>query len=233
MLPIPYMNNNTMQERPPYVRFEMRDVEDRNESMKAGRTISKDKAFAYVLPPGSKDEQVKIPEEWLDTMRKQAAMPGREYLFQWFQHFSMVYEEWKKGNEIPETGTAIRSCPIFRSSEVNNLLGANIRTLEDLDRAGDDAMSQIGPDARVLQQKARDYIKAGTDKGVMAEEMSALKSRIETLESLLKDKDEKLQSLGVKVSGDEVKAYVPAPEPIKVTSYEVVKRKPGRPRKAA
>lgn len=178
--------------RPPYVRFEYKDVEDRAATIKEGRYVSKSVAFAYIMSPGSKDELEKSAEEWLDTMRKQS-VPGREYMGQWHDHFHAIYDKWKLGHEIPETGTPVRTCPIFRPHEVAAILAANVRTLEDLDGANEETLARMGIGSRTLQTRAREFIAAGRNVGASAEQVSALLARVTALEAQLADKDAALK----------------------------------------
>ena len=43
--------------RPPYVEFQMRAVEDRSESLKQGRYMTKDVPFIILVPHGSEGKQ--------------------------------------------------------------------------------------------------------------------------------------------------------------------------------
>lgn len=179
--------------RPPYVRFDYKDMEDRAETMKQGRYVSKPVPFAYITSPGSKDEIEKDAEEWLDNMRRQA-MQGREYLNQWHDHFKRLYETFKLGHELPETGTPIRTCPIFRPAEVAAILAANVRTLEDLDSANEETLSRIGIGSRTLQARTREYISAARNVGASSEQVVALTERVKALEALLAEREEALKA---------------------------------------
>ena len=189
------MSLNLQQSKPPYVRFDYRDVEDRAASLKEGRYVSKSVAFAYVTSPGSKDESEKEAVEWLSNMKFQIGRPGKEYISQWYEHFNAIFTAWQKGHEIPETGTPVRTCPIFKPNEVTAILNANARTLEDLDTANEETLTRIGIGSRSLQARAREYIRAGKDVGATAEKMASLETRLAALEAQVVEKDEKIREL--------------------------------------
>ena len=59
------------EDRPPYVQFELRAVEDRSALIETGHYGSKDVAFALITPAGSKDRVERNAEEWLEHIRTQ------------------------------------------------------------------------------------------------------------------------------------------------------------------
>lgn len=182
-------------EKPPYVRFEYVAVEDRAASIREGRMISKDVAHAYIMPAGTRDERVKNAEEWLTDMRTQSEkFADKAYLGQWYTHFKRCYEEWQKGNEMPESGTPIRTCLMFKPSEIQAILAANIRTLEDLASANEQAMGYLGIGGRLLQQRARE-IMVQSKNGASAEQITALKVEIDALRQQLEDSNAKVAAM--------------------------------------
>lgn len=186
-------------EQMPYVRFEYRAVEDRAATIKEGRLCTKDVAFAFITPAGGKDETEKIAEEWLADMQRNAQMPGREYLARWHSGFKSAYEAFKAGQEIPAHGTPIRLCLAFKPSEAQAILGANIRTLEDLAVANEEAIGRMGIGGREFKMRAEQMIKTSRDVGAASEEISALKARMELLEKQLEEKTQENKDLASKV----------------------------------
>lgn len=184
--------------KPPYVRFDWKDVEDRAASLKEGRYMSKSVAYAYITSPGSKDEIEKDAKEWLTGMRQQSQT--KQYLAQWHDHFAKVFDMWEKGHEIPEDGTPIRTCPIFKPNEVKAILEANVRTLEDLDTANEETLIRIGIGSRSLQSRAREYISAAKNIGASAEQVAALTARLDAMEQSMKDKDARIAELMAQIT---------------------------------
>jgi len=88
-----------MDDRPPYVQFEMRAVEDRQASIEQGHYVATDVAYALVTPAGSKDRVERVVEEWFLQLEQQV----REERFPpaWFKAYKEAFAAWKEGNESP------------------------------------------------------------------------------------------------------------------------------------
>lgn len=186
-----------MQERPPYVRFEVRAEEDRQASVDAGHYVAKNVVFALITPPGSKDVVEKVAEEWLAQI-KDKANKG-EYPPEWSRHFHAAYEQWKEQNTIPENGTPIIGWQLISPAMQKQVLSANVRTVEDLATLNEAGLSRIGMGARDLQNKARAWIEEGASRGKVAAQNAALqveneqmKERIAALEAQVNEMAGKL-----------------------------------------
>ena len=162
-----------MEARPPYVTFELRAEEDRTASIEAGKYVARDIAFALVTPQGSKDRVERNAEEWLAHI----ASETREGRFPepWLEHYRKAYEAWKNGQELPVTGTPILTWPAISPASVKMLLELNIRTVEELAQATEEAICHIGIGARALKQRAIDFIAQSGDAGKASAEMEALR----------------------------------------------------------
>ena len=176
-----------MKERPPYVRFEVRAEEDRNASIESGHYVARNVAYALITPPGSKDCVEKIAEEWIDGIKAKAR--NGEYPPEWAAHFAAAYKQWQEENTIPENGTPIKGWQLLSPAMQQQILSANVRTVEDLAVLNENGLSRIGMGARDLQQKAKAWLEEGATKGAVAAkysallvEVDALKDRITTLE---------------------------------------------------
>lgn len=175
------MSISLLQERPPYIEFKTEAIEDRNASIEHGRYIAKDVDFVYITPSGTKE---RIPREvtpWL-AEKAERARQGMESP-QLARYFAEAYEGWKKTREIPLDGTPIKTWSVLSPSECENLLSANVRTVEDLAAANEGMIDKIGMGARALKEKAITWLKSASGDGAVAQENAALRVRIDALEA--------------------------------------------------
>ena len=160
-------------ERPPYVMFEARGIEDRNASIAAGHYVTKDVDFALITPIGSKDRVERVVSEWFakldDDLRSQRVDPA------WVSAFKAAYAAWREDREMPVEGTAILTWPLLSSGQIKQLLDAHIRTVEDLAVANEETIAQLGMGGRALKQRAVDWLTSANNIGKTSEELSALK----------------------------------------------------------
>lgn len=168
-------------ERPAYVRFEKRAVEDRAQTMAQGRYVAKDALFVLITPPGSKDEVPRLVSDWLvqlDEQVKQDRISPRLV-----DLYKQSYERWMKGEEVPLHGTSLKLWPIVSPAEIQNCLAANIRTVEDLAQANGEAVGRLGMSGYSLKQKAEAWLKAAGDTGKVTLESVALRTENATLKT--------------------------------------------------
>ena len=178
--------------RPPYVSFEMKPVEDRQASIDSGYYQTKDVDYALITPQGSKDRVERIASEWFVNLRQmvqEQRFPG-----EWLRHFEALYDAWKKGLELPTSGTPILTWPVLSPSQAKSCLDAHVRTVEDLAAANEETIMRIGMGGRALKDKAVSWLTAASSTGKVTEELSATraaladaKSRNESLEKQLKE----------------------------------------------
>lgn len=167
--------------RPPYVTFAYRPVEDREKSITTGHYCSRDVAYAFITPAGSKDRIEKIAEEWL----VQLASEVRQERFpqEWLNHYREAYKAWKDDRELPVDGTSVTQWPVASPAQVEMLLGLRIRTVEDLASLNEEAISRLGMGGRSLKQKAVDWLASAKNHGQSAEAMSSLRAKLEQSET--------------------------------------------------
>lgn len=184
-------------ERPPYVTFEVRAIEDRNASIEAGHYVANDVDFALITPMGSKDRVERVVSEWFaklaEDVRNQRFDPA------WLSAFKEAYKAWKEDREVPVDGTAILTWPVLSPSQVKSLLDCHIRTVEDLAVANEEALARIGMGGRALKQKAEEWLKSAKTIGVRSEEVVALKAENKDLKAQNQDLDKRLKELSAKV----------------------------------
>lgn len=172
------MQLETLQDRPPFVSFEYRAEEDRNATVEAGRFISKDVAYVFVTPAGSKDRLESKAEEWLQRQAEQAAQ-GR-LPEQWLTHYKRLFEAFKLGQEVPVDGTSIRNWPLLSPAQARQLSELHVRTVEELAVANEELILRLGMGGRALKAKAVEWCKTGgSDKAKQTEEVVALRQKVQ------------------------------------------------------
>lgn len=169
-------------ERPPYVAFETRAVEDRAASVAQGHYVAKDVIFVTVTRPGSRDTSDFVAEEWLKRMQQQAqngTIPPT-----WVDAFHQRFEAFKKNETLPEEGTPIKGWQLASPAVQQTLLQAGFRTVEELATAGDAEIRGIGTGAITFREKARAWLDEAKTKGVSAEKIADLTQKIADLTDL-------------------------------------------------
>lgn len=164
--------------RPSFVTFEYVAEEDRTATLANGHYTSKDVAYAFITPQGSKDRIVRKADEWLEQLQQQVRegrMPA-----DWERAYVNAYKAWKSGLEIPVSGMSLRNWPAASPAQIKTLLDMNIRTVEELAAANEEALSRIGMGGRALKQLATEWLSSARNVGRHAEEMAAL--RVENAE---------------------------------------------------
>ena len=165
--------------RPPYVEWELRAVEDRNASVATGHYVAKDVAYAIIMRPGSRDRLEKEAETWLSELKEKSRK--NEVPHDWFPAFTASYKAWLEGEEMPISGTALKAWPVLSPAQIKMILSAGILTVEDLAGLPDSDLPAIGIGGLALRDKARAWLSAAEDKGKLAEENAALKLQVTTL----------------------------------------------------
>lgn len=179
--------------RPPYVTFHMQTVEDRQATIENGYYTERAVPMAHITPPGSKDVIERNADDWIAQLREQAragAVP-----MAWASEFAAVYDAWKKGEELPESGTPIKTWPVLSPAERSMVINANIRTVEDLAQATEQGLGLIGMNARSLQQKAQKWLEAAQGVGRVVQENEALRAEIDGLRVSLESAMEQIAKI--------------------------------------
>ena len=179
--------------RPPYVMFETKAVEDRAASEAAGSYRSKDVDYAYITPQGSKDRIMRVATEWLAHLKVEVAQ--ERYPKEWLNFYEDSYSAWKKGQEIPLSGTPVKNWPFPSPSQINLMLDLNLRTVEDVASANEEAIRRMGMGGQSLKQAAVNFLQSASDGGgklVMENdrlkaENQALKVRNDSLEAQVQE----------------------------------------------
>lgn len=176
--------------RPPYVVFEERAIENREETLRVGNPQYRSEDWAVIRQVGAKDSFEKPALEWLEGLRFNPAMRA-----EWIAGFRAQFKEYKQGFEATPDGTAVKMCPIFTKSQVETLLGAGLRTVEDLAHAPEPALMRVGLGARALQESARNYLSTASDVGRAAQKIGTLEIEIAGLKTQMSEQMRKFQEL--------------------------------------
>jgi len=169
------------EERPAFVRFEIRPMEDRAASEAAGHYVAKNVEFALITPPYSKDCVEQVCTDWLKQLDENVnagRLPA-----QWRDQYKQSYAAWKSGNEIPENGTPIKGWPVISPAQQQNLIAINVRTVEDLALMNDEGVTRYGMGAMDLRNKAQAWLKSAKDSGAITIQNANLKAQMDALQS--------------------------------------------------
>jgi hypothetical protein len=199
--------------RPPYVRFEEREMGLNAEATAAaGRPIPRVVIMACITNAGSKDCFEKEAEDWLKDKHAQAL--NGAFPLEWVTLFRAQFEAFKQGHELPREGTPIKTWAMCTREAGVRLIAAGITTVEDLAEFPDSNLNVIGMDGRYLRDLGRGWINEAKDKGANAKAVADANVKIGTLEETISRQAERLQRLEAKLLSED--------EP---------KRSSGRPRK--
>ncbi len=191
------MDVSVMEARPPYVDFEKRAVEDRNESIAKGCWVGRDVDYVVITPIGSKDRIEREAKEWLDKITVDA-QDGRMPL-QWVEGYKSMYRQWQQGQEIPLDGTPIVGWGLVSPAQAKHLLSLNVRTVEDLSRANDETKQRIGMGSEALKQKAVAWLRTAESTGKVSAESAALKAQLNDAGAQILALQEKLLAVTAEV----------------------------------
>lgn len=193
-----------LEERPPFVRFEVRAEEDRAASLEAGHYVGKDIHFALITPMGSKDCIERKADEWFDKLKQDVA-EGR-CPKEWFNGFREAYKDWCEGRETPVSGTPITDWPPASPAQVKSLISLHIRTVEDLASANEEVLGRLGMGGRALKQRAVDWLASAGSAGKTSAMLSSLQAANADLTTRNQQLEAQLKELAARVE-----ALAPAP----------------------
>jgi hypothetical protein len=184
-------------ERPAYITFALKPVEDREQTIKTGMFTLKDEEFVYITPPGSKDRIERKVSEWLPQIRDQMKQDRLPLAF--VQYYESAYKEWKETGEVPLHGTYIKNVAIFSPAQIETMLKAGIKTVEDLAAANEESISRLGMGGRALKMQAENWLKSGSQGGAQAAQLTALQLQNEELTKSNKELAEQVKTLATQL----------------------------------
>ena len=191
------MQPGVMEDRPPFIKFEVRPHEDRNASIEAGHYVAVDVDYAVITPAGSKDEIPRIFNEWIEQLT-QGIRDGR-FKPEYVQAIKGMYEAWKEGLEIPVDGTPIKGWPVLGPSDQENVIAVRIRTVEDLAEANEQTLMSLGIGSRTMKQKAQAWLDSSNSQGKATEKISALQSELKDQKNVNEKLQENLDILMIRL----------------------------------
>lgn len=154
------------------VGFHRRAVEDRNETMRQGKTMYRNEDLVIIYLPGGNDKREHIADDAFFARRS--------------PKWRDMYDAWVKGEEPAVTdGTPIDQAPFITPAQAASCKANNVLSVEQLAEAADQVVERLGMGFREVQTKARNFMKASASKGKVAEELSAKDVKIATLEKEL------------------------------------------------
>lgn len=233
------------EERPAYVQFERRAIEDKAASLRDGVYRAKDVDFALVTPPYSKDCVEQKVEQWLANLERNVR-DGR-VPETWAKQWKESLARWKEGQEMPVNGTAIKGWGVISPAQQATIIGINCRTVEDLAQINDEGIRRLGMGAIELRDKARNWLASMKDHGSVAVQMSALEQENRSLKASLETMAKQIEALQtmlpktpqyVSHETHEITASDILDDPMEIPTIGMppaqtgIKRGPGRPRKA-
>lgn len=141
----------------------------------------------------------------------------------WWSVLQPFYDAWKKGQEVPVTGTPLSAWPGCSPADKERFNFLRLYTVEDVANMTDNDCDRFGIGAREKKALAKAYLEAGNQQEA-ARELEALRQQIGQLRSDYADALDAIRSLKAKLPADEKAAMDASLE-------NPVKRGPGRPPK--
>lgn len=210
------------EERPAYVRFETRAIADKAASLEAGHYVAKDEDWALITPPYSKDCVERKVDGWFESLEENVR--NNRVPEKWMRTYKEAYEAWKSGQEIPLNGTSVKNWAAISPAQVQNLVNAGCRTIEDLAIANDEALRRLGMGGMELRNKAQAYLKASNDVGSVVEENASLKAKMGQLEGTIESLQNQINLMvrqGAQTSKPEL-----ASNPLEISAKDVIDESP-------
>lgn len=216
------------EDRPAYVRFERRAVDDKAATLKAGHYVSRDEDYALITPPYSKDCIEKKVDTWFGQAAvnvKNGRIPQR-HLDLWKDS----YKRWLNGQEEPLNGTSVKDWNALSPAQCKNLISAGCLTIEDLAAANDEALKRIGMGAVDLKNRAKAWLQAAKDHGPLVGQVTSLQKENEQLKGSIESLQEQVTLLTRQLdSKDESPQVIPAiREELTITADDILEKTPAQ-----
>lgn len=189
-----------MEERPPFVQFELREEEDRTQSIECGRYMAKSVAYALIMPAGTRDTVERVAEDWLADIAAKSRQQPPAFPPDWARGFAEMYRLWKEGEAMPQTGTPIKTWPVISPAQAKNLISARVYTVEDLAAANEDTLRMAGMGARELKSKAQTWLEEARGAGAAVAKVAAQQVQIETLQQQLQESQAAIAELNARLA---------------------------------
>lgn len=205
------------EERPAYVSFSRKAVEDKAASLAAGHYVAKDVDYVHVTPAYTKDVFDQKVSVWF--AQKEADVNTGRFPQQWLDMYKAQYQAWLKGQSLPLNGIPIRGWGVISPAQQETLTRLNILTVEDLSLVNQDGLRMIGPGSLDLKNKAIAWLAELKDKGGNTMEIAALKSENKTLRESVENMQKQIADL---VAAIPQTPAINLPVPDKITSSDII-----------
>ena len=182
-----------LEDKPPFARFVVEAVEDRNASLEAGHWVGQDVIMIHLTPRGSKDIIEAVAKDWLKMMVIEVQQGRFEQT--WLDQYKAAYENFKNGVETTPDGFSLKNWPAIRPAQLKVCQSLNIHTLEELVRCNEESLAAIGMGARALVTAARSYLDQAADPGKVAAKQLILQQENSELRTQLDSLAKKVASL--------------------------------------
>jgi len=211
--------------RRPFIKFEVVTIEDRQAMAATGHIAYKDVDFIVIVPHGS-EGKTELREEysfWLDKMQKQVGptrAPGADagtpfmvesrFPREWLDEIIKGYKMWKEGKELPLEGTALHQWGVLPPAMLQTFLAQNVRTIEELAEASDEAINPCGMGARIFRNHAQAWVKLNKEGTVTrtAAEVTALREENTELRGTIKALTDKIDALVARLPNTDTQAVL-------------------------
>jgi len=200
------------EERPPYVRFVRKAVEDRAASLELGTYRSKDVDYALITPQGSKDCIERVANDWLKHLKKE--VDNKRFPAQWLHPLEESYQAFKEGREAPVNGTPISNWNAPSPAQLDALRSMKILTVEDMAAANEDVIRRLSMGGRQLKDLAVNFLLAQQKDGPakLAADIVSRDLQLETLRAQVQTLQERNAQLAATLQA--IQGRVPeAPPP--------------------
>lgn len=147
----------------------------------AGRPIYKEKVFVYISRPGAKSDIIK--EVLMDDDGE--PLPGDGSYPSFPERFPKQWQQFKNKQEQTHSGTPLEMWAPLTKSQVLELKGAKIHTVEQLGSLPDSVLQNIGMmDARSLRDKAKAFMESAEGGAALNQALSTIEQQRVDIEAL-------------------------------------------------
>ncbi len=170
------MTSNEVQAREDaalYVRFEVRDIEDAEETKKNGYPCFKPREFVCIRIPGSHEERV------------QKVRPEHK------QRFARAWAAFQAGVKDGAHGTPLKECPVLSATDVSMFTHHGAMSVEQVVALSDENISNMGHGIRPAMERVKTWWEARKSQKPMAE----MKAQIQERDDLIAQMSARLAAL--------------------------------------
>jgi hypothetical protein len=178
--------------RPPIVRFSRAAQFDAKQTEKNGRSTYIDVDMVKVTSPDGGVTLEKNVKQWFAEIEKKP-----EYM-QWTPYFKQMYRDWQEAHDVASVeGTHLSNWPLLSPAQVENLLNAGVKTIEEASKMPDELAASLA--AHYIRSKARYWLNAAEDIGAVSAKAASLEAENETLHADVLEKSKKIAELKAEV----------------------------------